>query len=689
VILQTFQKSFKPVFSFLSLALEKGFGTRLNPLQYLGAMTIFFFWIVLVSGIWLFIFFQTSVDGAYESVEYLTHDQWYFGSVMRSLHRYASDAAMVTLALHIIKEFVFDHHRGKRWFSWITGIPLLWIVFPLGITGYWLVWDELALYVALTSAELLDWLPIFTDSMARNFLSTESLSDRFFTLMAFLHLIGLPLFLVFAIWLHVLRISRPKINPPRELMVGTLLIMLVLSLVYPALSQEKANLATAPQNLSLDWYYLFVYPLMKSWSPGAVWLLLIGSSLLLFIAPWLPPAKARAVAVVDLDNCNGCQRCVDDCPYSAVMMQPRSDGKSYEMEAIVDESMCVACGICVGACPTATPFRKASALSPGIDLPDLSASMLRAEVENAGASLQGSQRLMVFTCQGGQSLGNLSAADTALISVRCMAQLPPSFFDFILSKNHADGVFLAGCTGGACQYRQGSQWTGDRLERTRDPHLRKRINSRRIARGWDDGWKRFGQPVQALKAFREQLSALDSTEAFGVGKAYGRKVWQKRFPLRAMAYGLFALVASIFSAWPAIELLATDEAVVSLTFSHAGQRIEECRRLTQAEMNKLAPNMRKTTECERERHPLQVVFMADGETLYQESLKPSGIWSDGESTVYARFPLKQGSRKLYISMNDSGGGSEIDYELETTLDLERGQHVVVEFDHELQTFQFR
>jgi hypothetical protein len=44
------------VISFFSLALERGFGTRLNPLQYLGAMTIFFFWIVLVSGIWLFIF---------------------------------------------------------------------------------------------------------------------------------------------------------------------------------------------------------------------------------------------------------------------------------------------------------------------------------------------------------------------------------------------------------------------------------------------------------------------------------------------------------------------------------------------------------------------------------------------------------------------------------------------------------
>ena len=211
------------VFKLPQTGLDRAFSNKLNPLQHLGSLTIFLFWIVLISGIWLFIFFHTSVSGAYESVEYLTHDQWYLGGVMRSLHRYASDAAIVTLALHMLKEFVFDRYRSARWFSWMTGMPLLWLIIPLGITGYWLVWDQLALYVALPSSELLDALPIFTDSMARNFLSVASLSNRFFTLMAFVHIIGLPIFLVFGIWLHVFRINRPKINPPRVLMGGALL----------------------------------------------------------------------------------------------------------------------------------------------------------------------------------------------------------------------------------------------------------------------------------------------------------------------------------------------------------------------------------------------------------------------------------------------------------------------------------
>ncbi len=682
----------RSLFGLAERLLEWGFGSTLNPLHYLGALTIFFFWIVLVSGIWLFIFFRTSVDGAYESVEYLTHGQWYFGSVMRSLHRYASDAAVVTLVLHIAREWIFDHYRRKRWFSWITGVPLLWIVIPLGITGYWLVWDQLAQYVALTTAEMLDWLPIFTDSMARNFLSDADLSNRFFTLMAFLHLIGLPLFLVLGIWMHVLRISAPRINPPRTLMIGTLLCMVLLSLAWPAVSQDKANLAIAPRSVSLDWYYLLVYPLMKSWSPGQVWLLLVAGSALIFLAPWLPPKRSPAVARVDLDNCNGCQRCADDCPYGAIMMQARTDGSRYEHEAVVSAELCVSCGICVGACPTATPFRKASDLIPGIDLPDLTAVLLREQVEEAAQPLQGGQRVMVFGCAGSARLAALADAQTAVLSIECMAHLPPPFLDYILSRDLADGVMLAGCKGGGCDYRLGAEWTGQRINRQRDPYLRKRIDNRRIAMAWTGRFADSGNPVRALRLFREKLVALKDQPEAGNEPESRIPPWYRRAPGMVLAFALFGFAVSVFSSWPDVQLLQPQQAVVSLTFSHAGKRIGECRQLSQEELNKLPPNMRKPADCPRERWPVRVVFRAGDELLLQRTLPPSGIWNDGESTIYARFALPAGQHRLFIGLNDSGASGELDYQLQQEVELFPQQHVVIGFDsnrHEFTILQER
>jgi len=499
------QKAARAGLGILHRPLARAFGPAENPLNHLGALIIFFCWIVLISGIWLLIFFRTSVSGAFDSLEYLTHEQWYLGGIMRSLHRYASDAAIAALFVHIAKEFAFDTYRLKRWFSWVTGVPLVWMVFILGITGYWLVWDELAQYVAITSAELIDSLPIFTDSMAGNFLSDAAMSDRFFTLMAFLHIVGLPIFLVFGIWLHLFRLTRPSINPPRRLMAGTLLCMLVLSFVFPAVSQNKADLATVTQAVNLDWFYLHMYPLVQIGSPGLVWLLLVGISCLICVAPWLPPAKLAGAAVVDLANCNGCQRCADDCPFGAIQMEARSDGRKYEQEAVVDADLCARCGICVGSCPTASPFRSRGALIPGIDLPELTAADMRETIQSVAGSLSGSKRILSFSCSGSSTAAALKKAGEAVVEVKCMGQLPPPFLDYVLSRNLADAVLLTGCSDGRCRYRFGTHWTEDRVMRRRDPRLRKRIDESRICRAWQDYPEHQGNVLKQVAALRDSL----------------------------------------------------------------------------------------------------------------------------------------------------------------------------------------
>ena len=688
-MLKTIQKAGQLAFELPQKWLDRAFGNTLNPLRHLGALTIFFLWIVLISGIWITIFFQTSVVGAFESVEYMTVEQWYLGGVMRSLHRYASDAAIVTLVLHILKEFVFNRYRNARWFSWVTGVPLLWMIIPLGITGYWLVWDQLALYVALASSEMLDALPIFTDSMARNFLSVEALSDRFFTLMAFTHIIGLPIFLVFSIWIHVFRITRPKINPPRKIMVGALLSMLVLSLVYPALSQGKADPAMVPESLALDWYYLLIYPLLNHWPPATVWVLLVGFSLLICIAPWLPPARKTAVVRIDLDNCNGCERCVEDCPFGALEMAPRSDGKKYANEAVVLTNLCLSCGICVGSCPTATPFRTRSALSPGIDLPDLPVASIRAMVTEATKDLEGNRRLLVFGCEGSIKSKAFINAETAVVKLTCMAQLPPSFVDWALSRDLADGVVLKGCAHGDCQYRLGATWTRQRMDRERDPQLRKRVDAEKLALLWSEPWCDFPDTASAIAAFRDTLNAPYKISDHETSARVKTRKHTFRPVGVALAWGLFAVASVVFTIWPRFSQLAEGNGIISLTFSHAGQRLEECRKLTQEELNKLPPNMRKPSDCPRERHPVKVLFSADGQVLFEQSIAPSGYWNDGESTVYYRMELPSGSHELFIGMSDSGRENGFDYSGQTEFTLTDGQHMVVEFNHLQQTFIFR
>ena len=127
------------VFMRIEALFNAAFGERLNPLYQLGAICYFLFWVVAASGLYLYAFYETSVAGAYASVESLTHGQWYAGGILRSVHRYASDAMVVTMLLHLVRHFAFDRLRGFRWFSWVTGVALVWLVYVSGVNGFMMV----------------------------------------------------------------------------------------------------------------------------------------------------------------------------------------------------------------------------------------------------------------------------------------------------------------------------------------------------------------------------------------------------------------------------------------------------------------------------------------------------------------------------------------------------------------------
>ena len=58
-----------------------------------------------------------------------------------------------------------------------------------------LVWDKLAQFVVIATAEWFDVLPMLNGTLIRNFLYLESVNSRLFTLLAFVH-IGAPLIVV-------------------------------------------------------------------------------------------------------------------------------------------------------------------------------------------------------------------------------------------------------------------------------------------------------------------------------------------------------------------------------------------------------------------------------------------------------------------------------------------------------------
>jgi len=268
------------------------FGEKLNPLYYLGSISYYMFWIVVVSGLYVYAFYETGIDTTYASVERLTTHQWWAGGIMRSLHRYASDAMVLTMLIHLARHFFFDHYRSFRAFSWVTGVVLLWLVYVSGVNGYMLPWDRLAQYVTIKTAEWFDALPAFRGTLARNFVFAEAITDRFFSLLQFLH-IGIPLAVLIALWVHTQRVPRAKTIPPMPLAIGLIVVLVALSLVKPAVGQGPVDFGSMPQVLAFDWYYLAAFPLVDRFGGLPMWYAVAAATVVGLLLPWLPP-KRRA-----------------------------------------------------------------------------------------------------------------------------------------------------------------------------------------------------------------------------------------------------------------------------------------------------------------------------------------------------------------------------------------------------------
>src|SRR5689334_5214702 len=128
------------------------YGWRYNPLYHSGALVVALMVLLLITGIYLLLFYRISAP--YSSVSRLTGQAW-AGRWIRGVHRFASDAAVVAIAFHAIRLFLQRRSWGPRTLAWISGLVLLFVVFVCGWTGYVMVWDIQGEVLAREGARLL------------------------------------------------------------------------------------------------------------------------------------------------------------------------------------------------------------------------------------------------------------------------------------------------------------------------------------------------------------------------------------------------------------------------------------------------------------------------------------------------------------------------------------------------------
>jgi hypothetical protein len=153
-----------------------------------------------------------------------------------------------------------------------------------------------------------------------------------------------------------------------------------------------------------------------------------------------------------------------------------------------------------------------------------------------------------------------------------------------------------------------------------------------------------------------------------------------RYLLQAVNYSVFMAIIWYFATAPSVRLIADDEAKITIAFAHAGQLREPCRMLSQEELNKLPPNMRKLDDCPRERSPVTIEALLDGEPLYSEVLQPPGLFGDGGVDVFYSVKISAGDHHLSLKMNDSVRVEGFNHSFEQQVSVNPAQILLVGFE---------
>lgn len=637
-----------------------------NPLYHLGALEIFLLLLLGATGIVLLLLYRPGADRAFESVQAISSG--WLGSIIRTVHRYASDVLIVVAFLHALKMLLSDRFWGSRWLAWVSGWLLVVLFWLTGTMGYFLVWDGAAQWLTEYAVNS------FGGAFSLSFFGPQAAGRTysFFVIVLFLHAF-LPLILAIGVLIHVLRLQRPRVWAPRWLMIAATALLILASVLWPALSDLPADLRRVVTTAQIDWLYLGFLPLITRLGNPAFWGLSLAALALVIALPWLRRGRHAGPSAVDAARCTGCAACARECPYNAIEMAAQPEGAPHAQLAVVKERLCTGCGICVAACP-----------EDAIDLKQLSFGGLRRQVADAldVARQVGAPPLLVYACDRHVALGSLpdlapltslparpeepgvrrvrlgAWSDTprpiVTCALPCIGSLQPDAVAEALSAGAGD-VLLVACPANDCGFREGGHWLAARQERR--PILRQ-PNVRVLAAA-------PGSRAAVLAAVRTQPAKASSPAQLA------------RSLVVSLAVLAVLISASIAVNQPA-QMTLPQQAQIRVVINHHGQLIARSQNLPPDVRAKLPPGVDPALVLGGARFPVRLRVRLDGQPAIERSYQPAGLRREGSVYGLETWWLTPGAHPLEISLMDDGATWRTAFT--GTVDLAAGQSAVLIYD---------
>ena len=241
----------------------------------------------IVTGLTLAMHYIAHADMAFESVEHIMRDVNY-GWLIRYIHANGASMFFLAVYIHIFRSLFYGSYKSPREIIWIIGIIIYLLMMAAAFMGYVLPWGQMSFWGATVITSLASAIPIAGDAIVTwlwgGFSVDNATLNRFFSL----HYL-FPFLIAAASLVHIAALHQYGSNNPlginasvdkmsfypycfvKDLVAWVSFGIFFSLFVYFAPNvlghpdnYIPANPMSTPAHIVPEWYFLWVYAILRS-----------------------------------------------------------------------------------------------------------------------------------------------------------------------------------------------------------------------------------------------------------------------------------------------------------------------------------------------------------------------------------------------------------------------------------------
>ncbi|RLA67496.1 MAG: cytochrome bc complex cytochrome b subunit [Epsilonproteobacteria bacterium] len=184
----------------------------INFLWAMGMILAATFGILLISGIFLLMYYKPDTNLAFDSVNYTIMSEVGYGWLWRHIHGVGASLVFLIIYIHMFTGIYYGSYKRGRELIWLSGMGLFVAFSAEAFSGYMLPWGQMSYWAGMVITNLFSGGSLEAYGLVEWIRGDYVPGDAYLTRFFMLHVLLIPLVIIGLIVLHFGTLRLPHVN---------------------------------------------------------------------------------------------------------------------------------------------------------------------------------------------------------------------------------------------------------------------------------------------------------------------------------------------------------------------------------------------------------------------------------------------------------------------------------------------